>query len=57
MAFRETPEIVLLLIPRGRPARTRQMWVPPGEYGAVRKLLEDKLRAGALNVDAGILGL
>ena len=57
MAFRETPEIVLILIPRGRLASARRMWVPPAEYGAVRKLLEDKLRAGVLKLDAGILGL
>jgi hypothetical protein len=57
MAFRETPDIVLILITRGRLASTQRMWVPPGEYGAVRKLLEEKVRAGVLKVDAGILGL
>jgi hypothetical protein len=56
MAFRESPEIVLVLVPRGGsgPFRLR---VPPGEYGAVRRVLEDQIRARVLNVDAGILGL
>jgi hypothetical protein len=31
--------------------------VPPQEYGGVRKLLEEKMRAHEVNVDAGILGL
>ena len=31
--------------------------VPAGEYGAVRKLLEEKARAGVLRLDPAILGL
>jgi len=31
--------------------------VPPDEYGAVRKVLEDRIRARAVNVEAGLLGL
>jgi hypothetical protein len=56
MAFREFPEIVLVLVPRGGRGSFR-LPVPPAEYGAVRKVLEDKIRAKVLNVDAGILGL
>ena len=56
MAFRETPEIVLILLPRTGTASFR-LPVPPGEYGAVRKALEEKVRARELNVEAGILGL
>jgi hypothetical protein len=56
MAFRESPEIVLLLIPRGR-SRSVRLPVPPEEYGAVRKMLEEKRREGLVHVDEGILGL
>jgi hypothetical protein len=56
LAFRESPEIVLVLVPRGGGGSFR-LRVPPGEYGAVRKVLEEKIRARVLNVDSGILGL
>jgi hypothetical protein len=56
MAFRETPEIVLLLVPRGR-SRSVRLPVPPEEYGAVRKVLEEKRREGLVHVDEAILGL
>ena len=56
MAFREQPDIVLLLLPRGR-ARSLRLPVPREEYGAVRKVLEEKIRERAVNVEAGILGL
>jgi hypothetical protein len=56
MAFREGKEIVLILLPRGR-ARGFRLPVPPGEYGAVRKVLEQKIRERVVNVEAGILGL
>jgi hypothetical protein len=56
MAFREQPEIVLLLLPKGR-ARSFRLPVPREEYGAVRKVLEEKIRERAVNVEAGILGL
>jgi hypothetical protein len=56
MAFRETPEIVLLLVPRGR-TRSVRLPVPPEEYGAVRKVLEEKRREGLVHVDEAILGL
>jgi hypothetical protein len=57
MAFRESPEIVLILLPRGRSSGSFRLLVPPEEYGAVRKVLEEKARAHVLNVEAGILGL
>ncbi len=54
-SFREQPEIVLVVLPRrGPPGR---LPVPPGEYGMVRKLLEEKIRAHVLSPDQGILGL
>src|SRR6188508_521146 len=56
MAFREGPEIVLLLLQRGA-ARAFRLVVPPEEYGAVRKLLEEKVRERVVNVETGILGL
>jgi len=56
MAFREQPEIVLLLVPKGRD-RSLRLPVPKDEYGAVRKVLEEKIRERAVNVEAGILGL
>jgi hypothetical protein len=31
--------------------------VPPDEYGAVRRLLQDKIRAHDLRMDEAILGL
>jgi hypothetical protein len=56
MAFRETPEIVLILLPRSGSGSFR-LPVPREEYGAVRKLLEEKIRADVLRVEAGLLGL
>ena len=56
MAFRETPDIVLLLLPRGGAAPFR-LPVPPAEYGAVRKLLDEKIRTHVVNMEHAILGL
>jgi len=56
IAFVERPGIVLVVLPRTG-GRSLRLPVPPGEYGAVRKLLEEKARAGALQLDPGILGL
>jgi hypothetical protein len=56
MAFRETPEIVLILVPRGRSGPFR-LPVPSSEYGAVRKILEEKIRSHVVNVEKAILGL
>lgn len=56
MAFREGPEIVLILLQRGA-ARAFRLPVPPEEYGALRKELEEKIRQRVLNVESGILGL
>jgi hypothetical protein len=54
-SFRETPEIVLVLLSRAGSAL--RLPVPPDEYGAVRKVLEERARARVLNVEAGVLGL
>ncbi|HUG52619.1 MAG TPA: hypothetical protein VMR21_03425 [Vicinamibacteria bacterium] len=56
MAFRETPNIVLYLLPRGG-SRPFRLPVPAEEYGAVRKLLEEKKREGAVRTQEHILGL
>src|SRR5688500_9596079 len=56
MAFREGPEIVLVLLQRGA-ARAFRLSVPAEEYGAVRKVIEEKIRERVVNVEAGILGL
>jgi hypothetical protein len=56
MAFREAPDIVLILVPRGRSGPFR-LPVPSSEYGAVRKILEEKIRARVVNVEKAILGL
>ena len=56
LAFFETPEIVLVLLPRTGSASFR-LSVPPAEYGAVRKTLEEQARAHVLNIERGILGL
>ena len=55
-AFVEGPPIVLLLKPRHGGA-SYKLPVPGGEYGAVRKLLEQKAREGALHLDPAILGI
>ena len=57
LAFRETPEIVLVLVPRGRSTGSFRLRVPPGEYGTVRKVLEEKIRARVLVPEKAILGL
>lgn len=57
LAFRETPEIVLILLPRGGASGSFRLPVPRDEYAAVRKVLEEKIRARVLNVEAGLLGL
>jgi hypothetical protein len=56
MAFRESPNIVLFLLPRGG-SRPFRLPVPAEEYGAVRKLLEEKKRQGAVQTQERILGL
>ena len=56
IAFVETPEIVLLLQPRRRGASFK-LPVPGEEYGRVRKLLEEKARAGVLLLDPVIPGI
>jgi hypothetical protein len=56
IAFVEAPEIVLLLTARRRVAAFK-LPVPPAEYGAVRKILEEKARAGQLRLDPAILNL
>jgi hypothetical protein len=56
IAFLETPEVILLLLPReGR--LSFRLPVPGKEYGGVRKLLAEKARDGALQLDPAILGL
>lgn len=56
LAFRETSEIVLVLLPR-RGSTSFRLRVPPGEYGAVRKLIADKVRADVLRPEGDVLGL
>ena len=56
MAFVERPEVVLVMVPRGRSGALR-LPVPVEEYGTVRKLLEEKIRAHVLQTDSAILGL
>jgi hypothetical protein len=56
LAFSERPELVLLLLPWGGGGAFR-LPVPPDEYGAVRKLLGEKIRSQVLNLEGGILGL
>jgi hypothetical protein len=56
IAFVEAPEIVLLLTPR-RQAVPFKLPVPASEYGAVRKILEQQARAGALRLEPSILGI
>jgi hypothetical protein len=56
MAFREGAEIVLVLVPRDGAAPFR-LPVPAAEYGAVRRLLQDRIRTHDLNMDGAILGL
>lgn len=55
LAFVEAPEIVLLMRPRR--GASYKLPVPAGEYGTVRKLLEEKARSGALHLEPGILGI
>jgi len=55
-AFRETPDIVLFLLPRGG-SRPLRLPVPPAEYGAVRKVLEEMKREGLVQTPERILGL
>ena len=56
IAFVESPQIMLLLLPR-RGRRSFRLPVPPDEYGEVRKLLNEKMKTGALQLEPSILGL
>jgi hypothetical protein len=56
LAFRETPDLVLVLLSR-RGARSFRLPVPPGEYGQARKILDDMVRARALQLEPAIPGL
>jgi hypothetical protein len=55
IAFVESPQVVLLL--QSRQGASFKLPVPADDYGAVRKLLEEKARAGLLRLDPAILGL
>jgi hypothetical protein len=55
-AFVEAPEIVLVLTPRDHAAPFK-LPVPAAEYGTVRKILDEKARAGLLRLEPAILGL
>jgi hypothetical protein len=50
MAFREVGAIVLVLLPR-RGSGPFRMLVPPSEYGAVRRIFEEKARAQELRLE------
>ncbi len=56
IAFVEGKPIVLLLQPR-RGGASYKLPVPGSEYGTVRKVLEEKERAGSLHLEPGILGI
>ncbi len=56
IAFVGEPEIVLLLTARHK-AVPFKLPVPAAEYGAVRKILEEKTRAGQLRLEPAILGI
>ncbi len=56
IAFVEQPQVVLLLQSR-RDGASFKLPVPSEEYGAVRKVIEEKARAGVLRLDPAILGL
>ena len=56
IAFVESPQVVLLLQSR-RGGASFKLPVPGEEYGAVRKLIEEKARAGVLRLDPTIPGL
>lgn len=56
IAFVEGSAIVLLLQPR-RGGVAFELAVPAEDYGAARKILEERARAGALHLDPSILGL
>lgn len=49
----EQPEIVLVLV-RRRDGIGLRLRVPPGDYGAVRRLLRDQAQAGALKLEPGL---
>jgi hypothetical protein len=57
LAFFETPEIMLVLLPKGGWRGVFKLLVPPNEYPAVRRLLEEQIRARVLRIEEGILGL
>ncbi len=56
IAFVETPQVLLLLQSR-RGGTSFKLPVPGEEYGTVRKVIEEKARAGVLRLDPAILGL
>jgi len=56
LAFIEAGEIALVIVVRGTPLVFR-LAMPPGEYGAVRKAVEERIRRGELRVDPAFLGL
>ena len=56
LAFHEGQDLVLLLVPWNSDGAVR-LPVPPNEYGAVRRVLGDKIRSRVLNLEGSILGL
>jgi hypothetical protein len=57
LTFVEEPEIMLVLVPRDRRPPAARLPVPREEYGAVRKLIDEKIRARVVQVEEAILGL
>jgi hypothetical protein len=56
LAFREVEGVELVLVPRGRGLPLR-LEIPPDEYGAVRRILRERIRRDELHMEPGLLGV
>jgi len=56
LAFREDDGVALVLAPRGR-GLPHNLELPPDDYGAVRRILRDRIRKDEMQMEPGILGV
>ncbi len=56
LAFREDDGVVLILVPRGN-GLPHNLDLPPDEYGAVRRILRERIRRDDMHMEPGILGV
>lgn len=56
LAFRDDDSLELLVVPKGR-GLPHKLELPPDEYGAVRRILRERIRKEEMRMEPAILGV